>query len=443
MTIQLPGIADQIGQGGMEGIGNLIASLVNPDWQRQQAVRQAVLSGRINPDQLNNMGSSEVEQVFGKGTGGFAAGEPTAAHVADTTKAAEIQRILTSGTPQEKEELLSNLTGTKTTTERTIQQNAAALGTSAVDKAQRENERLKQGEAVGRIVHARLGTDPQGIDLYAAAKTGKISGDELNALLAVPEYEQKYNRDREDFWQKQHINIEQQRVNAMKDRQFDINDYMLKVTAARAGQVAEKYGTDPKATMIVMQDPMLRDKYIGMDKKSVPASELPLYEAAQALKSQLDEEHGKDFIKNFQQYRLATQKAKDILANPASKVTPEQKKDLLNEINTLGKKFLGNEAPVYKYDTNGPDNSSGLWGIGKTPTLYRASGDVAAFGTNEPFISGSSSKVVEAAQKSVDSDPLTSWRGKNKDQIDKALMRANPQQRAVTLQALIKAGIYK
>lgn len=414
MTIRIPGFMDEI-QNYLPGINEIVSSIANPDYRRQQALRKQMLENPELQQQLTDMGAKRVEEVYGKGTGGFAGDGPKSVkkQVSDATAAA-LPDILAN--PRAKEELIANQTGTQTTTARNTadltlknaQQNNE-LGGIQLSNAQREKQRQEEGLATGRLVHARLGQDPVGIDLYTASKKGIIKGDELNKLLAVKEYSDKYNRDREDYWKAQDNALEQQRINVSRENKgFNLNEYYQRVRANKAGMIAETYSADPQAVASVMQSTALRDKYLAMKEPPTDPADKLLYEAANALKAHTDKLEGDTFIKKQQQFRLSTQKLDDKFSS-RSKATPEEKQAALREKNIIAKQMFGSKAPQWKYDTNDPQNSSGFMShtYFKDPAMYRVGGDPSVWGMDEQFkpaddvTTAAANPMVESAAQDV------------------------------------------
>lgn len=399
MAIKLPSFFEEI-QPGMEGLTKLIANTVNPNFAQQAALRQALLEGRIDAQELIDLGSEETERRFGKGTGGFASGKRSIkARLGDIT-GTQIQEILKlDPTDPRRIEFESKLTGIQTPVERDLQTTQLAGMKQQVEDKRDSTTRERDNRILAGHATLKVGGSD---NLYR--QRDKFTPQELAAIRATKEYNESFESQRDDYWNQQRIELQRQ----MEERRESADTIIKQQTALLARQYAEQSDrSNPNDIMLILNDGVLRDKYTKMSEeeaKKDPKDKV-LWDAAQAVKVASERQQGQDEAKVWNAFRLETQGIKERIRN--SKLTPEERRAAVDEYNAIAANrlsgiLLPSEIPQIAWDKEGPQSKKTFAGVDwlnpDERTLYFKQGfDQAFSGPDKPKEPAVKSKAPTAS----------------------------------------------
>lgn len=434
MTIRLPNIGEQLAP-SMDGIRKLIASIANPNFQQQAALRQALLEGRIQPQELIDLGPEEVERRFGKGTAGFASGKKSLKSRFEDVTAEELQRVMSmpAGTP-EREEFLAGRLGIKTSTERTIgeqavQRNQQIIDTAAQDRARETEFRVLANQAISRIGGKQ--------NLYTAYQNKQLSTQELQAIQGDKEYSEVFNMQRDDYWKQQEMAFREKALNERIDPAKAAKEHNILLARKIVDTTSMSNVQDVN---MVLEDRTLEQKYSGkLSDEAIAAlspTEQRVYAAVQAVKMNRTMESDDRRRTAMEYFRKQTSGIAAIFRDQRrmaelGETGIQAQIDLYNQIarQILGPYLEDKDIPELAYDKEGPRGKRKI--LPDKSTVYQKKG-VTAF----------EDQAVDQATRSGD-PVIESYRGKTKQQIDMALSRVDSATAATLRQKLIQAGIYK
>ena len=404
MTIRLPGFMEEIAP-SLPALSNILSTAINPYHEQQAALRKAMLANPQLAQQLADMGPDAVDQIYGRKASKVVPNLPTSLEkqTKDVQRTALAEILALPDTDPIKIDYKARSVGAKTTAdlekiarEALMQKQSIEANDLTINKAKEEVAKKEKAEATMLDIQRRLKVNPMSMDAAAAVKSGKITGEELNILLNLPNFKTKYDDDREDAHRKLVAGLEQQRINAQKEgNRMSEQEYANRLKMTNIGHIAEVTGRDYGTIKDLKENP---DLFYQLTAKGYVPPKDPksqaLYETAVALK---------DYQNKFEDGKLS--KAKHEF-NSASKTfigtlndrtkTPVQKKEAVQMLNNLARQtFAGttSDVPEYKYDDKSPNNDSGLGGFGKTNSWYRVGGDPEIFG-NENYVPSTSGGVA-------------------------------------------------
>lgn len=406
-VIQLPGFINEI-QPALQQIGGGIQNLVNPDWQRQQMLREMMLRNPELAQQLTDMGSQRVEEVYGKGTGGFAGSGPVSGKkLAENELSKALPEIFKD--PKKREEWLAGQTGTLTDAKRkiqdqTIQGNEVSIATGQLNLEDKRDEitherdnRVLAGQAIGKVGGSG--------NLYQAKQSGKLTLQELAAIQAIPEYKSIYEGQQNDYWKQQQLAFQREQETRLANNQKStLTDVFERQDALLARQYADQANRSNAADVfLVLRDRKLFDKYIALDKPPTDAKDLALYEAAHAVKDARGRQTREDESKAWQQFRLATAGIHSKLVSASGTkntgLDEQTAQQLVEQYNmysaSILRPILGEKAPIIAFDKEGVNSKRG-WMQSERPTIRTVQGQDSAITNRAPV-----NPAIEAAAQDV------------------------------------------
>lgn len=199
MAIKLQGFFDEI-QPAMGGLKNLVAGLANPNYQQQAAVREMILRNPELGQQLIDMGPEQVEQLYGKGTGGFARGKRSMKAQVEDVTGAEMARIMALPPDNpERLEFIANRVGTSTPEERQSRVLQNKANTLQIGEAERRQQIRSQGAA---ILQSRQGVLFSEQNPLKPEEQAVIEEDDIMRGL--------FERQRDDYWKQQQMSLKRE-----------------------------------------------------------------------------------------------------------------------------------------------------------------------------------------------------------------------------------------
>ena len=450
MTIKIPSISEQISP-AMGGIQKLLMGIINPNAPQQMALREALLSGRIDPQMLTDMGPEEVVKRFGKGTEHFASGTVSPKSKLAKLSGQEIERIVKAGpgNPEYDELIAGTVPGLQTPKQRTRENQQEKIGDQTI--ASNQNTLQKQAQANALETENRV-TANQAIsrvggkqNLYTAYQQKQLSTQELQAIQATKEYDEIFRFQRDDYWKKQEMDFREKALNERLDPMKAAKEYnillarkIVDTTSASNVQDVSMVLEDRKLEKMFDEQMKGKKELTPEELATLTPTQQRMYDAVRAVKMNRQME-GDDRKRAAMEY--FRKQTSGISAMFRDRVQLEKlgeqgvnaQVDLYNELATklLGPYLPDNEIPELAYDKKGP--RSERWGPDVNTVYMRKGNDAELAGIADPA----------PRNDSVSNDPLLSYKGKSKAQIDIALDKASPEVAARIRQELMKRGWYK
>lgn len=432
MAIKLPGLAEQLAP-SMPGLQELFANLGNPNWKQQAALRDAINSGRINATDLAKLSDEDVERLHGKGTAALKPRniQPSMRDMVDKFGAQEVARRmgLPDGDPL-KEEIL---TGFKTANERKASDQQVKTGDQQIKLNEiklTDEDRRTQNILLNRTVTERLQKQGRGQNIYEDYKAGLINPEEKTQLMSDDDFRQRYDRDFRDYWSKIDENYRQKAL----DQKYDPKNLSREYNLQQANKIADRARdgnvvADVQTIVAVLETPQLQEMWSGKPRPTNPDS-AKVWDAVKAVETSRGLETTQTKRDALDRLRVATAEiVRNINLGDEKGLDKQQIQSEVDRYNEFARTYLSgylpaNEIPQVAYDKEGPRSKRGPF-LPDSRTLYYTQG--AKYGH------------VMAPE----ADPLASWQGKTKEEIDARLKNVAPADRQTTLQALIKRGWYK
>ena len=436
----------------LKQIGSFIGSRINPNAERQKAVREAILSGRVDPQDLIDMGYAGVEKLYGEGTGDFAKGETSLKKKVNDITTAEIREVMNLPLDHPRRKLvLGKLTGVPTENDQIRDTSSAAVAVTEPVRAgqqveigkqtlqgnalrlsedQRVADELKEARTTVNILHAEIGKNPlsESVNLYELSRAGKIDATKLTIARRDPQFDAKYKSDAAfaEEQRQQRMRIELQNMQQRGANRMQIGEYVARINAEKAGQIAMKYGgADAGLVSKMFTDPTLYDKYADVPKPDNTA-EHGLWLAAQAVKQERTDQGNNAFDSKAKEFRTAASKYDNIINSPKS--DDAQKRSALIEKNRLAKQMFKDftkDVPQWRYDDSddGPGRRTGI----NSKALYQVGGDPTLFGS-EPGAYVPAEVVSQNRQVQANAERDQAISGGADSRLDEGVRRviANP-----------------
>jgi hypothetical protein len=394
MTIRLPGIAEQLAP-SMEGIGSFLKNLANPNYDQQAALREALLAGRIQYDDLAKMSDDDVERQFGKGTAKLKPKDrqPTMKDMVDKYGAQEVGRrmSLPDGSP-EKEELRAGITpGGMRPNQRTIEQQNVTQGNQAIkegDAKLAETERRTKNILLHSNVVKRLEAQGAGKNIYMDYKNGLIKPEEKSELMANDEFRARWDRESSEYWNGLMDNYRHEALNERTDP-VKLKQQFNRAIAERYAERANNLGVlaDVNDVISVIENPELMKLWGDKEAPANPES-AKIWSAVQAVKKSMTVEGDTDRKKAITTaHEIFRKNAQGILAqlsseqNRAKMGGDTEVAAQIERLNKLAQQTYSgvlpaNEIPVFAFDKKHPSVGKGIFIDDKV--FYQKSGNSEA-----------------------------------------------------------------
>jgi hypothetical protein len=388
MTIRLPGIAEQLAP-SMEGIGSFLKNIANPNYDQQAALREALLAGRIQYDDLAKMSDEDVERQFGRGTAVLKPKDrqPTMKDMVDRFGAQEVGRrmSLPDGDPQ-KEELRAGITpGGMRPNQRTLEQQGVDKGKADLDEIKRQTDSiLLHSNVVKRLEGQGLGKN-----IYADYKAGAITPQEKSQLMANKDFRDRWDRESSEYWNQ---TMEKYRRDALDEK----ND-PKKLTIQFNRMIAERYAerannsgilTDVNDVVSVIENPQLMKLWGDVKETPTDPAAAKIWSAVQAVKKSMSTEGDADRKKALtaahELFRRNTQGILSTLSSEQNRAKAGGETEvaaLVQRVNSEAQKAYGgvlppNEIPTFAFDKQHPSIGKGV--IWNDKVFYQKSGNSEA-----------------------------------------------------------------
>lgn len=461
MTIMVPGAFENI---DFSNFTKAFKTLKDRDWKRKEDLRQALLAGRISQQELVDMGDEAVTKAFGfkkpESSKEFTSGKQSAKSILNQYTGAQLQEIMSlPETDPRKIEFKSKLSGVNTPTERKIQENQANQGAQNLEKGKKEltsseltiqaqqrkaqeDQRALEADAVRRTTAnraiMRIGgkdnlyssyratVDGVGLDGQPTKQGQTLTPEEIAALQTDDEYKTSFETQRQDYWKQKELDLTKQRLDENKDPKKLQAEY----DAMNARKIADQSNMSNVADiMMVLKDRRLEDpkfnKVAGEKERPKGAAAGAQWDAIQAIqlsRKMESDDRKKTAMESFNRQTAgiaATLRQPDKLQEKDAQAQVDLYNDRARSI--LGSYIPASEIPQLAFDKKGPRGKGWIF---DDRTIYLTQG-------TDPALD------VGAV------DPLESWKGKSKEDIDKALTKMSINDRAETLKQLTQRGWYK
>jgi hypothetical protein len=388
MAIKLPGIAEQLAP-SMEGIGSFLKNLANPNYDQQAALREALLAGRIQYDDLAKMSDEDVERQFGRGTSKLKPRDrqPSMKDMVDKFGAQEVARRMSlPDDAPEKQELIAGITpGGMRPNQRTLEQQGVDKGKADLDEIKRQTDSiLLHSNVVKRLEGQGLGKN-----IYADYKAGAITPQEKSQLMANKDFRERWDRESSEFWNQ---SMEKYRRDALDEK----ND-PKKLTIQFNRMIAERYAerannagilTDVNDVVSVIENPQLMKLWGDVKEAPSDPAAAKIWNAVQAVKKSMSVEGDADRKKALTAaHELFRRNTQGILAtlsseqNRAKAGGETEVAALVQRVNSEAQKAYGgvlppNEIPTFAFDKQHPSIGKGV--IWNDKVFYQKSGNSEA-----------------------------------------------------------------
>lgn len=435
MTIErLPTFWDEI-QPGIQQLTQALPRILNPHYDQQLTLKKKLAEDPAFAQKLIDMGPDQVKKVYGKGALRLydSSGEKSAGRRTEEMLRAKLAE--SGKDPAFIEEYIGNLTGTKTTKERRVQDigitNAETQGRIGLQTEEGNKLEIKtKKEDEGRVLRGRLANVQvrqqygAGASLFELKRAGKIQPEQLQDMLSVPEIQKQYDNDQADYWQQQHLNVQKQQEDRLAGEGSDDKIWKQR-QAIVAGSIADKYGVaNPKLIYDLYQDPKLLASFQKMKESPTDESQKAYWEAAQAIKQHSSNRGIEDIRKAKAAFFKET--AADFANLRRRGVPPDLQLQSRNNINSKAVEYFSGyteDIPQWVTDKTAPGSERSV--LPDRTTTHRVGGDDSLFGVldtdfGKPSGKGKETKI-ETPKPNEDAKIIEGWKSFPADQRQRAV----------------------